>query len=511
VTRQRRNLLIILTLVVAVAAGVFVVNRSRVVLDAPEPALVPETVDTLPPMPQSVVEAPVTYDLDTAIDSLEAAVPKIYGDLDQRIETKKNKRVSFAFLLRRSPFRVSVKGQTVLISADIEYSGRAWYKPLVGPELAVACGIGDELPRRATLTIQSTGELTREWGLRTKSRIVRLEAHSDSPRDQCRLTFLRIDVTERVFETTRLALDEKLAIFDRAVARWPVRRRFERIWRTLQRPLRLADSVYMTINPSEAQLGSIGANGKTAYANLRLVAAPLVTTGPRPNLEPVPLPPLELARDVRRGARVLLDASFTYPVATMMLRKALVGRRLEQGGHVIHIRDVRLSGLGGGKVALGVRLSGDVRGRVFFTGTPGFDLPARQITVPDLEYDVGTAQILVQGYEWLKDVSLRDFLREKARIPDSAVVHKLVLLAEQGMNRKLPARGTRLSGRIDQAGVIAVRATKEEIRVRALADADLKLSIDRAPSIPRPPQVGGRREDEDEEEDEGATIPGRAR
>jgi hypothetical protein len=451
-------------------------------------------VDTLPQMPLSIVEAPVTYDLDTAIDSLEAAVPKTLGDLDHKIETAKNKHVSFAFLLRRSPFRVSESGQTVTLSADVAYSGRVWYDPPIGPEVEVSCGTGGDLPRRATLTIESTGELTREWAIRTKSRVVRLEVFGDSSRDRCRLTFLRIDVTERVFETTHKMLDEKLARFDEAVERWPARPRFEKIWRLLQKPIWLADSVYMTINPSEAQVGSIGANGKTAFANLRLVAAPRVTTGPKPKLEHVPLPPLERAAGAGRGARVLVDASFTYPVASMMLRKALVGRSLEQGGHRIRIRDVGISGIGGGKVALGVRLSGTLRGRLFFTGTPSFDLPTRQIIVPDLDFDVGSAQALVGGYEWLNDIKLRDFLREKARLPDSSVVRKLSALAEKGMNRNLPARGTRLSGRIDQAGVIAVRATLEEIRVRALADADLKLSIDRAPSMPRLP--GAKLEDE---------------
>jgi hypothetical protein len=479
---------VILGLIGVAAIIVFIQRARTVVLDAPQPVVGPEAIDTLPPLSRSVIEAPVTYDLDTAIDSLEAAVPRTYGDLEARIETQKNKRVSFAFLLRRSPFRVNVSGQAVTIAADIEYSGRIWYRPPIGPEVEIACGTGADPPRRARLMLQSTGELTREWGLRTKSRVVRLEAHSDSARDRCRITFLRIDVTERVFEITRQFLGEKLAIFDHAVARWPVRPRFEKIWRDLQKPLRLADSVYMTIHPSEAQVGSIGARGKTAFAELRLIAAPRVTTGPRPQMEFVPLPPLERSAHVGRGARVLIDASFTYPVATDMLRKALVGRSLELAGHRIRIRDVQISGMGGGKVALGVRISGDIRGRLYFTGTPGFDLAARQIIVPDLDYDVGTAQVLVSGYEWLHDVRLRDFLREKARLPDSAVVRRLAELAEIGMNRELPARGTRLSGRIDQAGVIAVRATLQDIRVRALADADLKLSIDRAPSIPRPPE-----------------------
>jgi hypothetical protein len=494
VKRIPSSLLFVIVAVVGIVAIVYFVRQTTIVLDAPRPHIISGSVDSLPQMPFSIVEAPVTYDLDTAIDSLEAAVPRTYGDLDQKIVTAKNERVSFSFLLHRSPFRVTVRGQSVTISADVEYSGRVWYRPPIGPEVEIACGTDNDLPRRATLTLESTGELTPTWGLRTKSRVARLEAYSDSARDRCRLTFLRLDVTDRVLETTKQMLETNLAIFDEAVARWPVRPRFEKIWRDLQTPFWLADSVYITINPSQALVGSIGANGKIAFANLRLVAAPRVTTGPKPKFEYVPLPPLKRVGDVGRGALVLMDASFTYPVANMMLRKAMVGRTLDLEGHRIRIRDVLISGLGGGRVALGVRLSGDIRGRLFFTGTPSFDLPAHQIAVPDLDYDVGTAQILVSGYEWLNDVKLRDFLREQARLPDSAVVDQLADLAEKGINRELPARGTRLSGRIDQAGVIAVRATLQEIRIRAVAEADLKVSIDRAPSIPRPPDTGVKQE-----------------
>lgn len=487
-----RKIVIVAVLLAGISFAVFILQRRMtIVLDAPQPLILAETADTLPPMPWSVIEAPVTYDLDTALDSLEASVPMVYGDLERRITTANNKNVSFAFLLRRSRFRVKVDGQTVFISADVAYSGRAWYRPPVGPEVEISCGTGDDVPRRATLTLRSTAEMTADWGLRTRSRVVRLVAFSDSARDRCRLTFLRIDVTDRILKSTQDLIDERLAAFDEAVARWPVRRRFEKIWRDIQKPMRLADSVYLSLRPSEARVGEIGARGRMAFANLRLVASPLVSTGPKPRLLERPLPALRLAPDVGRGARVLIDASFTYPVATAMLRQALVGRKVRQSGHVIRIRDVRISGMGQGKVALGVTLSGDVRGQIFFTGTPTYDSSTHQILVPDLEYDVGTAKVLVASYEWLNDVRLRDFLRERARLPDSAVVHQLVGLAEKGMNRELPARGTRLSGRIRQAGVIAVRATLQEIRVRALANADLTLSIDRAPSIPRPPEPEG--------------------
>lgn len=426
----------------------------------------------------------------------------VYGDLERRIVTARNKHVLYAFLLHRSPFRVSVHGQTVHLSADVEYSGRVWYDSPFAPVIEVSCGTDKESPRRATLTLESTGALTEDWNLRTKSRVLKLAAYSDSARDRCRLTFMRIDVTQNVLTTTRWEIGEKLASFDDAVAHWAVRRRFEKIWRTLQKPMRLADSVYMTINPTAAQLGALGAHGNSAYANLRLFAIPHVTTGPRPRVEYGPLPPLQLANDVGRGARVLIDASFAYPVATVILRRALVDHRLEQSGHRIRIRDVAIVGIGGGKVALGVRLSGAVRGRLYFTGTPGYEPLTHEITVPDLDYDVGTAQILVKGYEWLNNVTLRDFLRERARIPDSTVMNRLSQLAEQGMNRDLPARGTHLSGHIGQANMVAVSATLREIRIRTVADADLKLSINRAPSIPRPPDRAREGKDESESEDD---------
>ena len=184
----------------------------------------------------------------------------------------------------------------------------------------------------------------------------------------------------------------------------------------------------------------------------------------------------------------MVEASFTYPVATALLRRALVGRRIVQEGHRIRIRDVQLTGIGGGRVALGVTLAGHVRGKLYFTGTPSLDPAHRQISVPDLDYDVGTAQMLVQGFAWLRGVDIRDFLRDRARLPDSAVVGRLRELAESGINRTL-APGVTLSGRIHDARGTSVRATTRAIRVRAVADAEFRLAIDRGPKLPRPRQV----------------------
>ena len=483
------RLLAVFAFLVLVPVGVYVWGRlsTPLVLDAPPPLTRADIAGPPVSVPVSIVDAPVTYDLRTAMDSLEVAIPRTYGNMEDKLPAGKSGRVNFAFALSRSPFRVRVTGQTVTISADVEYEGRVWYRPVIGPELS-ACGTGDEPRPRVRVTLVSTGRLTPRWQLRTDTRLLRLQPYSDDARDRCRLTILRIDVTDRVLEATRLMLEKNLREFDRRVAQWPVRARFEEAWRLMQRPIFLTDSVYLAINPSAAQLGSVGAAGDTVIAQLRLVASPEVMAGPKPNdsLYMKAIPPLGSGDHLGSGAHVFIDARFSYPVATGMLRKALVGRTLVQAGRHIRIRDVQLSGVGGGRLALALTLAGGVRGRLYFTGTPSIDRTHHQIHVPDLEYDVGTEQALVRGLGWLRGVDIRDFLRERARLPDSAVVGKLGALAEREINRTL-SPGIRLSGRIHDAQGMSAYATKQEIHVRAMADAELKLEIRKAPALPKLP------------------------
>jgi hypothetical protein len=81
---------------------------------------------------------------------------------------------------------------------------------------------------------------------------------------------------------------------------------------------------------------------------------------------------------------------------------------------------------------------------------------------------------------------MRNFLRSRARVSEEDLIERLRELAEQGINRTL-TEGILLSGRVRRAEATAVRASVADIRVRALAEANIRLSIDKAPSLPRPP------------------------
>jgi hypothetical protein len=178
------------------------------------------------------------------------------------------------------------------------------------------------------------------------------------------VTPFRIDVTDRVLVAVRNLLESGLVKIDEGVAGWDSRSRFEQLWRTLQRPVRFTDSVYMIMAPTRAQLGPITARGNTVIARLRLVAAPRVVTGPYPNEFELmtPMPRLGPYARVGEGAHVQLEGSLAYPVAKALLSRVVVGREFEQAGRRLKIEDIDVMGIGGGQVALGVTVSGAVHG-----------------------------------------------------------------------------------------------------------------------------------------------------
>jgi hypothetical protein len=130
------------------------------VIDAPSPVVIEDGPDSLPPLPASVVDAPITYDMSGAMDSLEVAIPRSYGDITQRLQAGNNRRARFAFAVSRTPFRLRLDGRTVSLTTTVEYEARGWYRPILGPEVSAACGTGGVPRPRLVATLVSTAEIT---------------------------------------------------------------------------------------------------------------------------------------------------------------------------------------------------------------------------------------------------------------------------------------------------------------------------------------------------------------
>ncbi|AHG87619.1 Protein of unknown function DUF4403 [Gemmatirosa kalamazoonensis] len=442
-------------------------------------------VDTIPELDPSLVEVPIRYELGPAIGALERAVPRTVGNLDDRRKVPGHDRLSYAFVAERTPFDVSVRGSTVTVSSVVTYHARGWLKPPIGPSLGGSCGIGGDAPRlRVTLT--STVKLAPDWTLRAHTQVPTVAPASDEPRDKCKMTVLNVDLTDRVVDAVQKLLDGKAALLDERIAKLDLKSRVEKWWAQLARPIKVGGNMWLQLRPEAVSVGSLRAGDGAVIAPVALAARPRLLSGPRPESSTVALPNFTPSgpKAAERGSslHLLLEAVLDYDQATRMLGRQLVGRTFTRSGHTVTVREARVFGARGGRVGLALRLAGDVDARLVLAGRPVYDHASGTLHVPDLDYAVADASLLVRGADQVGHDAFRDALRERAVFPVTALVDSARARAERAMNREL-TKGVRLGAKVETGRALGVFAASDGLRVRAAAGGVLSLDIDRAPPV----------------------------
>jgi hypothetical protein len=434
--------------------------------------------DSLPPVPTSYLDVPVRYDLAPALRWLESEVPVRFGDLEERKPIAGKKRLRYAYAAERSPFRLVVDGRTAVLQADVKYLARAWYNPPVLPEIGARCGKEGQEPR-ARLIVETNVQLTRAWTLRPRTRAIATPL-SNPARDRCKVTFLRIDVTGKVMDGAREALEQRLAAFDSKVAAFDLPSESRRLWSVLGSPLKLTDSLWLVINPATVRIGLLKMQGDTLVTTIGISANPRVIGGSRPDVVPPPLPEPEDSTSRPPVLHLLTEGRLPYDVGSSILTRELRGTVIRVANQRLVLDSLHLIGVGDGRVAVGLAVHGSARGVLYAVGHPAYDTIRAELYMPDLEYDVGTKDLLTGTLAWLAGGQIEQFLRTRVRIKLAPVLADGRDLLEKNLNRDL-ADGVHLAMDVKSGRVLSVRAAPAALLVRAIASGQGELVLDLKP------------------------------
>jgi hypothetical protein len=388
------------------------------------------------------------------------------------------KRVHYAFEATRSPFRLAVDGRTATLEADVRYRVRAWYDPPLLPELSGACD-DDDAPPRARLAIATTVQLTSAWTLRPRTRAI-VTPLADVRRDRCKVTFLSIDVTDKVMGAAEEALQGELRRFDAKIAAFDLPTETARLWATLGSPLRLADSLWLVINPATVRIGMLRMRGDTLVTTVGLSANPRVIGGPRPDVAPAALPAPQDSTSRPPVLHLLTEGRLPYDVGSSILTRELRGTVIRVAHQRLVLDSLRLIGIGDGRVAVGLTVHGSVRGMLWAVGHPAYDTATARLYMPDLVYDGGTRDLMTGTLAWLAQGQIEDFLRTRVRIKLAGVLADGRELLENELNRDL-ADGVHLEMDVRSGRVLSVRAAPAALLVRAVASGQGALVLDLKP------------------------------
>lgn len=436
-------------------------------------------LDSLPtplPLALSHFNIPLTYDYTPVLELVERVVPKQFGSIDSVHMVGDDENRHYAYEARRGPFTTFVRGSQVHLRATLSYAARGYFKPRFGPTIGAGCG-GDTPAERPRVIVELVTPLTLtpDWHLASHARIATLEAASNTDRDRCTVSIIHYDVTQRVIDAARSALTTQLPNIDNKIAGVDLTDRFQEWWTLLNKPIQLADNVWLQLNPERLRMGGVSGSGSDLIVDAGLDARPRIIAGAAPNVTVPPLPPL--GRDTAsNGFHIVLEGTIDYATASKTITDALTGKSISEAGKTVTVRGARVAPLPHGQLALAMTFTGDAHGTLVFVGTPEYDRRIGQLTVPNLDYDLTTDSDLITAYAWLKSNALRTLFREKARFPLQPVLDKGQSLLSDGLNRKLGDAVT-LSAHVDSVGVAGIFVTAPGIIVRAVATGSAGMQV----------------------------------
>ncbi|MDQ2890605.1 MAG: DUF4403 family protein [Gemmatimonadota bacterium] len=465
-------------LTTAALAGILTVSACRQ-SRAPAVATGAQQLDSLPappPLPLSHFNVPLVYDYTPILTLVERVVPTTFGSIDSVHMVGDDPNRHYAYEAHRGPFTTFVRNNQVHLRATLSYAARGYFKPRIGPTIGAGCGGKTPADRpRVTVELVTPLKLTPDWHLSSHARLVSLQAASTADRDRCTVGIIHYDVTGRVVDAATSALTDQLPKIDKKIDAVDLTDHFKEWWDLLNRPIRLADNVWLLLGPERLRMGDVNGSGNNLIVDAGLDARPRVVAGSEPAVTAAPLPPL--GRDtLANGFHIVLGSNIEYQTASKTISDALAGKAITEAGRTVTVRSARVSPLPHGQLGLAVTFTGDANGTLMFVGTPHYDLRANELSVPNLDYDLNTDSQLISAYAWLQSDALRSLFRDKARLPVKPLLDKGKSLLESGLNRKLGDAVT-LSAEVDSVAVDGIYVTQPGLVVRAVATGHAGMQV----------------------------------
>jgi len=421
-----------------------------------------------PPAEPSRFSVPLEYDFTSILRIVERAVPLKFGSIDSVHQVGDDTRRHFAFEAERGPFTAFAQGNLVHLEATLAYAVRGYYKPIVGPTLSAGCGGRIDQRPRIVVELATPLTITSNWHLASQARLVSITPASAEQRDHCDVSLLRRDITPRVIEAATTGISGHLGDIDKKIGEIDLQKRFAEWWRLLERPIRLTDGVWLLLGPERLSMGRVRGTGRVLRVPVTLAAHPRIeTVADTPRVDTTALP--VLGRDSSTGGfHISMDGLIDYKAASVAVAKALAHRKFSQAGKSVTVDTAFLTPAARGRLALSITFSGDAKGTLRFLGGPRYDPVHREVTVPDLDYDLATDNQLINTYAWLKSDDLRAMFRQRARVAVAPAIERGKSLLLAGLNRQVGSAMT-LSATVDSVAVSGLFVTRNGIVVRGIA------------------------------------------
>ncbi|MBK7299407.1 MAG: DUF4403 family protein [Moraxellaceae bacterium] len=429
----------------------------------------------LPQVPTSVINLPISIDLETVRSEILKNVPKPLssGKITQILtiaNTSLPMESDISHVVNLRDVKISVTGQDFVATTQLDFSietkTRAGFLNIGG----VSCGVGEELPKiefslPGKLYWTTTGDLavqTGQWKLKWLK--------------PCNITAFKFNVEKMVNlpvvrEKVQKIVNENI---DAAFKQVGFKALLTQIWPVMSEPKSLEKDVWLLLQPERIGLTDIVGTGRYLKTNLSLTARPQIVTGDKPRVVMPIMPAPQRLITSGDSFYVAFRGDIRLDTANRLLNEQLANKPFDAGGKTVLINSLQLYG-SGDKAVLGLRLQQPINAEIFLLGKLVLDANKNEMRLDDIEFELATTSLLAKSANWMLHGTFKNAIAQKARFSFDKDMSNV--LADFKDYRQSLGYGATLKAQIAQVRPQGVFFTTNDIKAFVIVEGKLALEV----------------------------------
>jgi Domain of unknown function (DUF4403) len=176
-------------------------------------------------------------------------------------------------------------------------------------------------------------------------------------------------------------------------------------WSGLQAPMKINEDykMWVKMTPQELTMAPLKNVSGKLQGQIRVQTLTDVIFGDAPAFRPnSTLPAFKWVRDAVPNEPFTINilTDMPYPEAARMARQFLKGYTYTSGKRAVTVNDIQLYGQGE-RMVIETALSGSYNGKIYLVGKPVFDAATNSVRMTDVQFDLGTKNMLLKSAKWL--------------------------------------------------------------------------------------------------------------
>ena len=436
-----------------------------------KPAATPAlTYKNFSEQPASLVNIPVTVDLSRLFKAADDSLAKSYAGNEDPCQG-----LRYSYHFTRSPIQFNGKDDKVHIAfrgsykMKMSYCTACAFDRCIVPAPVASCGM-DEPERRLDIGFAMSYQLTPDYGLTSTTSLTKLTAV-----DPCQITFLNVDISDRITEIVRGSLNDICKQYDRETSKTNLKQPLQSAWDSLTAPAKLDDGYgYFSLKPQAIGISPFQFSGSLLTFNAGLTIKPVLYSDQQRTVFKK-IPPLSSVKPAD-GFSVCTDLLLNYDSLTQILNRTTRGKIFMIKNRKVVIEEMRVKGAANNRLTFHIAFSGYKKGAIRISGHPYFvqDSLLAGLAATTVHLERGSF-ILKSAFRLFKK-KIRKAVTDNSTISLKEFTEEARISLEKNLNRTIQQQ-YQLTGKVNQLKLSDVYASDSVLKIRTWTKGNVRLLV----------------------------------